>query len=273
VPEKAQGTNFPGGLIIRDRLVISVAVVLLSAAGVSWAATYYLMPPAAGTAAMGVNSVITSLSPVALASFELVWLVGMAAMMFPAMLPVVLFYDRIVAKSEADPRRARVVGTPLFLLGYLVAYGGLGLVSYVVLFAVLQVAAGGAWIAPLAFAGPTVVLFIAGLYQLSGTKTKALAVCVSPVGFFSTQLRRGLLGSLRMGWSHGLYCVACCWAYMLVMLAVAVMSLPFMAIVAALVTLEKVVVKGAKWFRWGVAGAFMLLGVVVLLLPGFLALL
>ncbi len=259
-----------GPLFVSDRLAISVAAVLLTAAGVSWAATYYFMPLMMGQG-MGLASIVSSVSPLSIGVFELMCVVGMAAMMFPAMIPIVAFYDRVLTKSEPNPRLAKAVGTPFFLLGYLGAYGGLGLLAYLGLYWVIGMTEAVPTLARISFIGPTLVLVVAGVYQLSGLKVRAMSVCVSPIGFFATKMRRGLFGSLRMGWTHGLYCVGCCWAFMLVMLAVALMSIPFMAVIAAVITLEKVLTRGAKWFSWGVGFAFMALGVVVLVVPGILS--
>ncbi len=71
-----------------------------------------------------------------------------------------------------------------------------------------------------------------------------------------------------MGIDHGLYCVGCCWAYMLVMLAVDAMSIPIMIVLAGIIALEKVIVRGSVWFNRVVAVAFVALGILVLLFPG-----
>ncbi len=42
-----------------------------------------------------------------------------------------------------------------------------------------------------------------------------------------------------MGFHHGLYCVGCCWGLMLVLFAVGVMSLFWMASIAVLIFVEK----------------------------------
>jgi predicted metal-binding membrane protein len=259
----------------RDKVGLTVTVVLLSASAVAWGLTFYLMPlmMSSGMSAMGAAALVSSLSPASVGLFELIWVIGMTAMMFPAMIPVVVFYDRIATKVEANPATARAIGTPLFLLGYLTTYAALGLFVYLAVY--LAVTYAAALPAALAVAGvaPALVLVLAGLYQLSPLKSTCLSHCVSPLGFFAAHSRRGLLGSLRMGLSHGNYCVGCCWAYMLVMAAVAVMSLPFMLVLAAVIALEKVIIRGAVWFTRAVAAAFIILGVVSFFFPSVLGLL
>lgn len=244
-------------------MTLTVSAFVLLAAAISWVATYYLMPlmgsPASGM--MGVASIVSSLSPASVGLFESVWVVGMVAMMFPAMIPMVVFYNKVVAKVESKPSVARLVGTPFFLFGYLAAYAGLGLLAYFGVFFALGLGSSLSTIWSLAPLGPTLVLVIAGVYQLSPLKSRCLTYCTSPANFFALRSQEGLLGSIRMGFSHGEFCVGCCWAYMLVMLVVAVMSLPFMAFLAALIALEKVTVRGANWFTKVIAVGFILLGV------------
>ncbi len=74
-----------------------------------------------------------------------------------------------------------------------------------------------------------------------------------------------------MGFRHGIYCVGCCWAFMLVMLAVGAMSIPVMAVLAGVIALEKVIVRGAVWFNGLVAGSFIGLGVLAIIFPSILA--
>jgi predicted metal-binding membrane protein len=224
-------------------------------------------------AGMGVAATATSLSLTSVIIFEIVWVVGMAAMMFPAMLPVTLFYNKIVAKTESNHRSAQIVGTPLFLSGYLAMYAGLGLAAYVAVFVGLSLASSAPVISTLPFLAPGLVLILAGTYQLTPWKARSLSHCVSPVDFFVLHSESGLPGAVRMGIRHGTYCVACCWAYMLVMLVVAAMSIPTMAILAGVIAIEKVLVRGARWYTRAVAGAFLLLGMVSFVpsILGFLA--
>ncbi len=76
-----------------------------------------------------------------------------------------------------------------------------------------------------------------------------------------------------MGLSHGAYCVGCCWAFMLVMLAVGLMSIPVMAALAGVIAIEKVIVKGSVWFNGLVGAGFIVLGVLVGFFPRLLVML
>ena len=262
-------------LLVADRIALTVSAFLLSAAALSWVAAYYLMPlmSAPGPEMRGVASLVSSLSLTSVTLFELIWVIAMVAMMFPAMIPIILFYNKIATNVEPNPSMARAVGTPLFLLGYLVTYAGLGLLAYFSVFFALRMASSLPALSSLAFVTPSLVLVSAGVYQQSPLKTRCLSYCASPVSFFALHSKGGLLGSVRMGFSHGEYCVGCCWAYTLVMLVVAGMSLPFMAIFAGVIALEKVIVRGANWFSRTIAAGFILLGITALFAPGLLVVL
>ena len=220
---------------------------------------------------MGVAAIVSSLSLPAIAFFEAVWVVGMAAMMFPAMIPMVLFYNQVKTKLETNSTLARVAGTPLFLAGYLVTYALLGIGAYLTVYAALSLSSAIPALLGLSLVAPSAVLIVAGIYQFSSLKNRCLSQCISPFGFFATRSRTGLTGAFRMGFSHGTFCVGCCWAFMLVMLAVGAMSIPIMAALTGVIALEKVVVKGSVWFNRIVGLALVSFGILVAFIPNVLA--
>ena len=262
-------------VFVPDRLAISVAFALLTLAAASWLASYYLMPlmmaSGSGAMSMGVASIVSSLSFSSVGFFEIVWVIGMAAMMFPAMIPIVLFYNKVATKQESNPFLARVIGTPLFLSGYLIMYAVLGLGAYLVVYESINLSTSFSALAALSVLASSAILIVTGIYQFTPLKSRCLSNCVSPMGFFAVHLKKGMVGTVRMGLRNGLYCVGCCWAFMLVMLAVGAMSIPVMAALAGLIAVEKVIVRGAVWFNRLVAVGFIALGVAVLMFPSILA--
>jgi len=160
------------------------------------------------------------------------------------------------------------------LSGYLITYAVLGLGAYLAVYAALNfsIALPSNVLSILAIFVPAAVLIGTGVYQFTSLKFKCLSGCISPIGFFATKCRKGLLGSLRMGFSHGSYCVGCCWMYMLVMLVVGAMSLPVMAVLAGVIALEKVIVRGSTWFGRIIGFGFIAAGVLVILFPVLLTL-
>ncbi|MHB1867845.1 MAG: DUF2182 domain-containing protein, partial [Nitrososphaerales archaeon] len=260
-------------LFVPDRLAISVTVVLLIASALSWVSSYYLMPlmNSSGMTTNGIAAIVSLLSFSSVGFFEVVWIIGMIAMMFPAMIPMVLFYDKVKTKLEANPKLAQFAGTPIFLAGYLVTYALLGVGAYLAIYGAVALSTIFPILAVLSVVAPSAILIATGCYQFSSLKTRCQSQCISPFGFFAAHSDRGLFGAFRMGFSHGAFCVGCCWAYMLVMLAVGAMSIPVMTALAGVIALEKVIVKGSVWFSRIVAIGFVLLGILVGLFPTILS--
>jgi predicted metal-binding membrane protein len=85
------------------------------------------------------------------------------------------------------------------------------------------------------------VFAVCGIYQLSSLKDRCLAHCRSPLGLLLHYgSYRGRLRDLRVGAHHGGYCLGCCWALMVILIAVGVMNVAAMAGLAAVVLTEKV---------------------------------
>lgn len=172
----------------------------------------------------------------ALATFLASWVLMMAAMMLPAELRFTLAYARFAGDEAGTPVRGKVAG---FLVGYLLVWTVYGLLAWL-LDALLRAHA------PAAFAwqvhGPQwagAVVIGAGLFQFSRWKQACLMHCISPFGFFMRHWYAGMRGALRLGATHGLYCVGCCWALMATMFAVGVMSLYWMMLLAVAMFIEK----------------------------------
>ena len=195
----------------------------------------------------------------ALGWFLGVWLVMMAAMMFPALAPTVALY--------AQMTRRRGAARPLLFAGsYLVPWGAAGLLAYGLFKfgrstfgASLAWDAAGRWVAG-------AVLAFAALYELTPLKDACLAKCRSPLGFLLGNWREGPRGAAEMGAKHAAWCLGCCWALMAALFALGVMSLTWMALVAALIVLEKTL----PWRRavtWGTAALLLVLAVAVVAVP------
>jgi predicted metal-binding membrane protein len=197
-----------------------VAVLLILAAG-AWAATLVLARGMAGmTGTMGLG----------LAAFVPIWTLMMVAMMLPSVTPTASLY----ARTFRDDRAVRTTG---LVVGYLAVWAAAGLPAY-----------GLAWLAswltgmhPSAAHVLAVALFAScGIYQLSSLKDRCLAHCRSPLGLLLHYgSYRGRSRDLRVGVHHGGYCLGCCWALMLFLIAVGVMNVAVMIGLAALVLTEK----------------------------------
>jgi predicted metal-binding membrane protein len=191
--------------------------------------------------------------------FLAVWVVMMAAMMFPSIAPTVALYSRMT--KERSPL------SPLFFsAGYLLTWAAAGVLAFALATAGGRLGVGvlawdraGRWVA-----GATLV--VAGVYELTPLKDVCLGKCRSPLGFLLGSWRGGRAGALRMGAENGAWCVGCCWALMASLFALGVMSIVWMAFVAGLIAVEKVV----PWRRvatYGTAAVLLGLGVLLLLAP------
>jgi predicted metal-binding membrane protein len=189
-----------------------------------------------------------------------VWVVMMAAMMFPSVAPTVALYARMT--DRRSPRLPLV-----FTAGYLLTWAAAGVGAFAAA-ALGRAVAGdvlawdraGRWAA-----GATLV--VAAVYELTPLKDVCLGKCRSPLGALLGSWRDGAPGALRMGVKNGAWCVGCCWALMASLFALGVMSLAWMALVAAVIAVEKLL----PWRRvavYGTAAFLFLLGVLVLAAPG-----
>jgi predicted metal-binding membrane protein len=191
--------------------------------------------------------------------FTGVWVVMMAAMMFPSVAPTVALYSRMAGERwRAAPL--------LFASGYLVTWTAAGVAAFA-----LAAAGSGIWGDLLSWdragrwvAGATLV--VAAVYELTPLKDVCLNKCRSPLGFLLGAWRDGRWGAVEMGMKHGAWCVGCCWALMASLFALGLMSIVWMAFVAALIALEK----SLPWRRlatYGTAAVLVVLGVLVLASP------
>ncbi len=241
----------------------------------------------------------------ALGWFVGVWVVMMAAMMFPSVAPTVALYSRMAAGAArgvgagvvpppgsggvpgagavAIPGGGGVPGAGVsrvprvgaigariapaaFTAGYLLAWTAAGLLAFAIsslgrslLGSELSWDGTGRWLA-----GGTLVA--AAAYELTPFKDVCLAKCRSPLGFLLGSWRDGPSGALRMGTRHGAWCVGCCWALMASLFALGVMSLAWMALVAALIAVEKTLPWG-RAATYGTAFVLVALGVLLMAAP------
>ena len=184
----------------------------------------------------------------ALGWFVGVWVVMMAAMMLPAVSPTVALYARMTRKRSLARPGA-------FTSGYLVVWGAAGVGAYG-LYALGRHALGAqlAWHADGRWLVGS-VLAVAAFYELTPLKNVCLGKCRSPVGFLMGTWRDGVGGAFAMGTRHAFWCVGCCWALMAALFALGVMSIVWMALVAGLITIERVL----PWRRVAVLSTTLLL--------------
>jgi predicted metal-binding membrane protein len=231
------------------RRVTPFVSLLLVAAGAAWVGVLVLagqMGAMPGTMGLG------------FASFAGVWVLMMAAMMLPSVVPFAsLYVDRMPA-----PRGRRLMG---FVSGYALVWGAVAVPAFGLAWVADRVVDGHAGAAT----GLAVVIFAAcGVYQLTPLKDRCLAKCRSPLGqVFQYASYRGRTRDLRVGVHHGAYCLGCCWALMGLLVAFGLMNVVAMVVLAGVVLVEKVWPYGPGFARAvGVVAAAC--AVLVIWVPG-----
>lgn len=226
-------------ILARDTLIVSACIALLVAGAWWWlsrvaAMTGWLGDTSPAMAAMeGMPDVWGA--PYLLSSC-LMWALMMVAMMLPSAAPMILVYARLARHAPGYATRVAI-----FVLAYLGIW---------MLFSIFATFAQATLVSASIVTGMTLklesrmlvaaLLVAAGLYQLSWLKTACLAQCQSPLSFLMERWRPGWKGALRLGVGHGLHCLGCCWALMLLLFVGGVMNLAWIAILSCVVFVEKV---------------------------------
>jgi predicted metal-binding membrane protein len=188
------------------------------------------------------------------------WVIMMAAMMLPSAAPTVLLVAALarcrLANSNLVPPTAM-----LFASGYLLVWCGFSLAATLLQ---LGLDEAGLLSETMAFGNvilASTVLIAAGVYQWTPLKDACLAHCRSPVGLLVRHWHRGMLGAVRTGIRHGLFCLGCCWMLMALLFVGGLMNLAWVAGIALFVLLEKTMPWGGRMSRltgvllaiWGAA--------------------
>ncbi|NYE50883.1 putative metal-binding membrane protein [Spinactinospora alkalitolerans] len=247
-----------------SRAELLLAGTLLALAAAAWLLTGGLAMPGMR---MGILTGAHPMEPdprsplIAFGLFLLTWVVMMAAMMLPGIAPFMVGVSRLIRA------RARPGTLPALTVGYLLVWGAVGVLGYLVVRGFDAVAMGGDAIAVRAGAA---VLLIAGAYQFTPLKRWCLVRCRSPLALvvrYADQAVRSRRGALLVGVGHGGYCLGCCWALMAVLLAAGVMSLAWMAGIAAVIVVEKVL-PGGELFGRAFGALLAGMGALLLVAPG-----
>jgi predicted metal-binding membrane protein len=201
-----------------NEYLITGSLILIAA--VSWWVTVRLASGMSGTGMVFV-----------FLPFMLGWVAMMAAMMLPAVTPVVRLYARAAARNRVAP-------TGSFVSGYLLVWIATGVPAYFLWRAMaMPLMDGEAWAARTA----GIVLLVAGAYQLTPLKRACLRHCRSPMSVFlrmSANLARSS-GAVRAGGTHAVYCFGCCVGLMVVLVAAGSMQLWWAAAIAVVIYLER----------------------------------
>ncbi len=226
-------------LLARDRYVTMASIFTLVL--LSWA---YLLSSASSMSDMAAMPTTNAMQPVFIGwdityftTMFLMWAIMMVGMMLPSAAPMILLYGR-VARQKADL-------TPVyknlysFMAGYLLIWTGFSLLATILQYGLESWALLSLMMVSKSTVFGGCLLIMAGLFQLSSLKNTCLNHCRMPGSFLARYWRNGPNGALMMGLHHGLYCVGCCWALMLLLFVGGVMNLLWILILSLYVLLEK----------------------------------
>lgn len=243
--------------IQRQRTIILVLLLALTAA--SWIVLIWQAGEMDGNMSltMGMGAPL----------FIALWVVMMAAMMFPASASMVLMFSKIQA---GKPQRGiNAIPTWVFLAGYMAVWSAAGVVAYGGALAGDELA--DRW----AFAGDNAYIFAAGLlvaagvYQVTPLKDVCLQKCRTPLSFVMNSWRDGYDGALRMGIDHGVYCLGCCWLLFVILFPLGMMNIAILALITLFIFVEKSTPFGHQAAKLAAVG-LVAYGAVVLFSPGAL---
>jgi predicted metal-binding membrane protein len=243
--------------VVRQRNII--LAVLLGLAVVGWVVflNQARQPDDMSMRAMGPDLTMGGSWPLFLA----MWVAMMVAMMFPAAAPMVLMYGRM--------RRSDPLSVSLFTGAYIALWFAFGAAAYLLSAAVESAAERSEWVASNWGRAGGLLLVLAGVYQLSPLKEICLRQCRTPLSFVMTRWRDGRSGAVRMGLTHGLYCMGCCWMLFVILIPLGVMNVAAMVAVAAVVFAEKVLPR-ARVVSVVAAAALVVIGLAVMGRPSLL---
>ena len=267
-----------------DRIQKAIFISIISTAAISWVLS---------KDQPDMMKAMMTYDPIAISLFAASWTVGMAAMMFPAITPMVLLYNRLLINRdnnagdgrediksssqssiviEGNDKGIRDRNRPFFAnSANMILFVG----SYLVIWATTGIALLLAWSIPMNYFFIDlqsnhhqqqeqsqqqlqivygIILIISGVYQFSSLKRKCLGYCESPLSFFMRRWRSGTIGAVKMGTYHGLYCLGCCWPYFLLMVALGWMNLLWMGLFAGIIFGEKIWRKGIWIARYAGIG-------------------
>jgi predicted metal-binding membrane protein len=234
--------------------LIGGAWVALTLLGASAYAPYFSHELAAGDARRPVG--------LRVAVFVVGWTLMSVAMMLPSSLPLVTVFHTIT----------RPAWSPLVLLvaGYLSLWALFGLVAFVADAGLHAALDASPWLDERADLIAPGLLLTAGLFQFSPLKYSCLKQCRSPVGFVVQHWRGGrqAFRAFGLGLRHGLFCIGCCWALMLLMFGVGGINLGWMLALGVIMFVEKAADRG-RWITAPLGALLALWGLALLLkLPG-----
>ena len=247
-----------GRVLARPKLVAVLCIVVLAVLG--WAYLALLLADMGGSVGGYAAGVVQALcrplpdgswSASGIAVIASMWSAMTLAMMLPSAAPMIMTYAGIA--DTAARKGERIVSPFVLAAGYNVVWLGFAVVATSVQVVVTRAALLDAGMAPASGLFTGAIFIGAGLYQFSALKHACLTRCQQPFPFFFANWATTSLGVFRLGVKQGFYCLGCCWAMMVVMFAVGVMNVVWMAGIGVVMTIEKMLTGRRFTYAVGVA--------------------
>lgn len=228
--------TLPGGRRSGDRTVVVGALLVVTS--LAWLYLLLRSDPSGAEAMDAMDTMGMQVwSPADYALTCTMWVVMMAAMMLPSIIPLTQVYVAIARKARRQG--SPVPATAVFVGGYLLVWAAFSLLATTAQLFLDRAAllTGSARTTSLVVAGG--LLLATGLYELTPLKRSCLRACRGPVDFVARHWRTGTLGAMRLGIDAGLYCLGCCAMLMSLLFVGGVMNLLWVAAIALFVLVEK----------------------------------
>lgn len=164
------------------------------------------------------------------------WVLMTAAMMLPTTIPLLEGFRRLTRRRQDTGRLVTLV-----MVGYLTAWLLFGVAAHLLDWGVNEAVRQSVWLGLNGWVLGVIVLGIAGVFQFTDLKYRCLDRCRAPLSFILRHWRGGNVQrqALAIGVHHGIYCVGCCWALMLLMFIVGTGSVGWMLLLGAVMAIEK----------------------------------
>ncbi|WP_367714747.1 DUF2182 domain-containing protein [Nitratireductor sp. GISD-1A_MAKvit] len=192
------------------------------------------------------------------------WFLMALAMMLPSAAPLLRTYCEI---ADTAARKGESVVHPIVLVaGYLTVWLAASFGFAGMALGISMILPGDTVLSPWTGLGGATVLAIAGAYQFSGLKEACLIKCRNPFATLFDHWSARRASIYRLGIRQGAWCLGCCWALMLVMFAVGLMNVFWMALLGVFTMVEK---SGHSRAVTRISGALLLVWALTLLVISF----
>ncbi|MFN2397624.1 MAG: DUF2182 domain-containing protein [Gemmatimonadaceae bacterium] len=227
----------------KGRAAVAVCILLIAAG--AWLALWLLDGPSQTLHHLPSHHSVGHAGTSGLAAplFVVGWALMTMAMMLPTSLPVLTVFHTITRR-----RSDRSLLVALVIVGYLFVWTMFGVAVHFGNVVLQWLASGSLRLTENSRAVAPALLLLAGLFQFTPLKYRCLDKCRSPLSFVIEhwQGRHDRWQAFRLGVDHGVFCVGCCWALMLLMFVVGVGSVVWMMILALVMGVEKNVAWGRR---------------------------